>query len=635
MPFQKVNPDRYVKDMFLRSEQYAQGVRLIYVDYIDRLLNLVNSYPGVKSGKTFSFSNYPKLESQANILLRELYAKVYSATKNGIEAEWGMANEANDNLVKAMFGPKSIGDNHYARYFERNRQAMDAFINRKDVNSGLKLSDRVWKYSGQLKNEMDLALGVSIGAGKSAAEISREVRGYLNEPDKLFRRVRDVKGDLHLSKAAKAYNPTPGIYRSSYKNAMRVTRTETNMAYRAADHERYQQFDFVVGFEVKLSKSHPLRMPQGDICDHLAGMYPKEFKFVGWHPQCLCYVTSILPTDEEFSKFQDSILAGEDTSNFRSVNSVDGVPNGFHSWTKANTERGSGWASQPYFIRDNFVDGRIEKGLKENLANKNGNAADIKTEPFQLSDDSRKILIDNGFVIHGASDPYNTIMPGFNLVEFEDELSKFAIENNFNLTTKTLKIGKSYINILYKSKDYNVEYSGYGEDEIRTVTGFKLDRTFKINSNGLLQVDHNYLDIDSNKQGKGTTKIVFKSLYKQYQNSDIKIIDVFANIDVGGYAWGRYGFTISKSAVRGFPKSNIRFNARKLSSDELADAGQVIENYFNAFPDSERFPMNILAEKPYGKRLLLRSDWGGMIDLTKDEQKQVFEAYLFSIKPKK
>lgn len=39
--------------------------------------------------------------------------------------------------------------------------------------------------------------------------------------------------------------------------------------------------------------------PFVDICDHLEGEYPKDFKFVGWHPLCRCITTNILKTPEE------------------------------------------------------------------------------------------------------------------------------------------------------------------------------------------------------------------------------------------------------------------------------------------------------------------------------------------------
>lgn len=167
-------------------------------------------------------------------------------------------------------------------------------------------------------------------------------------PDRLFRRVRNEHGQLVLSQRAKAYHPGRGVYRSSYKNARRLAATETNIAYRTADYERWKQLDFVVGIEIRLSGNHPAR----DICDDLKGRYPKDFKFTGWHPHCRCHVTSILKTEEELDEDTRRILAGEPLDG-KSVNRVDDVPQGFKEWVKDNEERAKYLSSVPYFIKDN------------------------------------------------------------------------------------------------------------------------------------------------------------------------------------------------------------------------------------------------------------------------------------------
>ena len=196
--------------------------------------------------------------------------------------------------------------------------------------------------------------------------MSRRVRQYLQYPDKLFRRVKGADGKLHLSKNAKAFHPGQGVYRSSYKNAMRLTRTETNAAYRLADQDRWQRMDFVVGMRVHKSNNHPTE----DICDVLAGDYPKTFKFSAWHPQCRCYVMSILCTKEEMMQMQRDILAGKSTSNFRSVNEVRTVPKAFTDWVDANGDRIMRAKALPYFLKDNgkIVDGKwVMNGGKATL----------------------------------------------------------------------------------------------------------------------------------------------------------------------------------------------------------------------------------------------------------------------------
>ena len=186
--------------------------------------------------------------------------------------------------------------------------------------------------------------------------MSRDVRRYLRNPDKLFRRVRDKHGNLRLSKAAKAYHPGRGVYRSSYRNALRLTATENNMAYRTADHLRWQQQPFVVGIEIKLSNNHTCKGVIGrfvDICDDLAGVYPKDFKFVGWHPHCRCYCVPKQASKEEFMEYQQRLLNGEDVSNYHFKGEVKDLPRNFKDWYTDNTDRIARAKSQPYFLRDN------------------------------------------------------------------------------------------------------------------------------------------------------------------------------------------------------------------------------------------------------------------------------------------
>ena len=52
-----------------------------------------------------------------------------------------------------------------------------------------------------------MGLDLGIRSGKSAAAMTRDLRQYLQHPDKLFRRVRDEHGLLKLSQVAKDFHP--------------------------------------------------------------------------------------------------------------------------------------------------------------------------------------------------------------------------------------------------------------------------------------------------------------------------------------------------------------------------------------------------------------------------------------------
>ena len=137
------------------------------------------------------------------------------------------------------------------------------------------------------------------------------------------------------------------------------------MAYRESDYLRWQSLDFVVGFEVKRSNHEPLC--KCDICEKLKGRYPKHFKFKGWHPQCMCYAVPILMDEETFDENElgdlKAALRGTQYKRLEAKNVVVDVPDGVKEWVKEHEEAQANWSSTPYFIKDNFTDGKLSKGL--------------------------------------------------------------------------------------------------------------------------------------------------------------------------------------------------------------------------------------------------------------------------------
>ena len=103
-----------------------------------------------------------------------------------------------------------------------------------------------------------------------------------------------------------------------------------------------------------------------DICDDLAGVYPKEFKFVGWHPHCRCFAIAKMASDKECNDYFDRLEAGEDVSNYEFRGKVKELPQNFQNWHTDNADRIAGAKSQPYFLRDNAK--LIEKAVVKSSA---------------------------------------------------------------------------------------------------------------------------------------------------------------------------------------------------------------------------------------------------------------------------
>lgn len=434
--------NKYDKQHNKNVEAVGRQIDRIYKEAVNEA-SLIGVSLDVDTSKPFTFDDYPQTKERINKMLRKLRDKTEVCIINGINSEWTLANNKCDELANVVFGKNKgkLSQAEYRRYYSTNDDARKAFIVRKDY--GLSLSDRVWRYSNEFKTEIEMGLDLGIRNGLSADEMSRELRQYLQHPNMLFRRVRDEHGILHLSQRAKQFHFGRGVYRSSYLNARRLAATETNIAYRTADYDRWKQMDFVVGIEVHLSGNHTCKGRDGkphefhDICDELQGKYPKDFKFTGWHPHCRCYATTILKTPEEMRRDTQKILNGQPTDT-ESVNAVNDTPQGFKDWMLANQERIERATSLPYFLRDN---------------NKWAARA-LRPEPRELT------ILEKAALRHQQR------------TKEEQKAILDAWENRKKLRTLKLKIAN---NILKVAKDYGeVDYSAL-EDAISNGDVKKID----------------------------------------------------------------------------------------------------------------------------------------------------------------
>lgn len=364
----KIDPQTETLKRIARTEAYAEKVRQEFAKTVNAILALNKTLPTLEDGVMFSFdAESMAKQKQVEGLLRQLHSAAVLAIKKGITLEWEKANIECDELVKSYFGKEVLSQPMFAAWLNRNTDALEAFIKRSD--NGLNLSDRVWQSVRQLRDEMEVAMTVAIGEGDSAASMSRMVRQYLNDPDLMFRRFRykDENGNWQrkwkkrikdettgkyrwIDYDRDSYKVGAGVYKSSAKNAMRVARTETNIAYRRADHERWRQMDFVIGQKIHLSRSHPVV----DICDELQGDYPKDFVFDGWHPQCFCFVTPILMDKSEMSKMTDAFLKGEKYA--PKGKQIADYPQGFKDWVTEHSEQIAASrvkGTEPYFVKNN------------------------------------------------------------------------------------------------------------------------------------------------------------------------------------------------------------------------------------------------------------------------------------------
>lgn len=308
------------------------------------------------------FQRHPEMRRDLEKAMQTLNKRLTATIEEGSKEAWLRANATGNEVALALAANNAQLAALLASGQDKpqNDRALRAFMKRKEA--GMNLSDRVWKTTMGMKLDMERAIDVALAEGMSADRLSLKIRKLLREPNRLYRRVRDKDGILRLSQAAQKYHPGTGVYRSSYKNAMRVARTEANMAYQASDNERWKKSWWIRGIRVSLSNNHTTTNSKGekepliDICDELRGDYPPDFNFIGWHPQCRCFATAITVDYDEIRDYYRRKRAGEDMSNYKPKGLITDVPMQFKNWMERNADRLAGAAERgttPYFIKEN------------------------------------------------------------------------------------------------------------------------------------------------------------------------------------------------------------------------------------------------------------------------------------------
>lgn len=312
-------------------------------------MNILKKY--LSKGEQEYFYKLKDLNTEIENKVNSLFDNVYDTTRKSSETAW----KVGEKIVNATIKDKLINHSDLYTYLKRQgtlahqNEAMSNFI----INENrFKISSRIWK--DEAKKQLEAAIQLGIAEGKSAAELTKDIRSFLQEPDHLYRRIRDKQtGELKLSKAAKEYHPGQGVYRSSYKNALRMAVNEINKSYRRSGWERIQNNFAIIGFRISLSNNHTLYgKPFVDICDYAQGIYPKNFEWSGWHVLCRCYMTPVFASNDDLNKMTKAIIEGKNPAKIK-IRQIDSIPQKFIDWSARHRKQISGWSSKPDYILDN------------------------------------------------------------------------------------------------------------------------------------------------------------------------------------------------------------------------------------------------------------------------------------------
>lgn len=182
---------------------------------------------------------------------------------------------------------------------------------------------------------------------------------------------------------------------------------------------------------------------------------------------------------------------------------------------------------------------------------------------------------------------------------------------------------------------------------------YKISRDFdQVNKS----VYHDFLSLSASAQGAGTVKQVFRESLPLYDKMGMKTVGVFANIDGGGYAWGRYGFDqkgteFKNVATAGMASLNVRLadhlesKGRKMSDaawGEYTAVESVLTGKLGFEPGLPRVVTSLktpnldaeLADYPgakagsFIKTILHKNSWNGTLSLQDKEQRAHLNDYI-------
>jgi hypothetical protein len=325
------NNKKAYKGLSRRLAGYMLQVRNIYDRLNEKVASLVESV-GYDGSTEFFFADFPELKRDLLLLQRQFVGEMQTLIYSGTSVEWKNSNIFQDAVAnKALkYYRAQVSGERFKHYFDSNSDQLKAFQARKD--KGLNLSTKLWKQADIYKESLEATISTAIEKGMSATTLSKRISKYLIDWPSLQADYQE-----RYAKATRCHD-------CEY-NSIRLARNEISMAYRTAEQLRWQKFDFILGYKIKLSDSHP----RYDICDELMGDYPKDFSFAGWHPNCLCYTVPIVMSEEEY--WSDN---RED-----SPNKITDPPENFSKWVADNSKRVNDAIERktlPYWVRDNNID---------------------------------------------------------------------------------------------------------------------------------------------------------------------------------------------------------------------------------------------------------------------------------------
>lgn len=223
------------------------------------------------------------LEKAAGAINLNILDAITSGIRLAVEEASDGLEKVTEEILEGVFDKTEVK----WLFADINQRAILTLLSR-TKHDGLKLSDRVWRTSQDVRTALQKIVEDGVTRGLDSRKLAKQVQQYL-QPGVWTVMKNETRRRLGVPKDV------------SYE-AMRLARTEMNNAFHEGTINSYKAVPSAKGVYWRLSGSHPLP----DVCDDYAahngnGFWPKGEEPAKPHPQCMCV---ILPAMEDTNEFK-------------------------------------------------------------------------------------------------------------------------------------------------------------------------------------------------------------------------------------------------------------------------------------------------------------------------------------------
>ena len=161
------------------TDAYTRAVDKLFQDATKDVAESAVSLK-VNPDKPFKFADYPSANATMERVMYGLADRMQAVIESGSRKQWLFACQKNDEFISSIMDTSKLSKARLNKMQDRNLDALSTFQQRKI--DGMTLSQRVWKYVGQYKKQIEQGLDVGLGEGRNAQQLSRDLRNNLNDP---------------------------------------------------------------------------------------------------------------------------------------------------------------------------------------------------------------------------------------------------------------------------------------------------------------------------------------------------------------------------------------------------------------------------------------------------------------------